>query len=220
MQHMLVGEADRAMHLVCDGGAFGGGLAGADFRGGRFEQHRVVERIAVLDGIGGGAGGGERCRRFAGEPREVLLYGLEFADFALERHAFIGVSDAERQDRFKRAGQLRTAYGRPHQHQRGGIERRRRAGNHFCAIESHRIRAIAGEIFPFAYAAVARFYQSNRGALVAGGQDRNMLRILGERHAAANSAQTAVGVEHNAIARAGGGDRHRAGRRRDIGARQ
>ena len=43
MQHMLVGEADGAMHLMRDGRAFRGGFAGADFRRRRFEQHRVVE---------------------------------------------------------------------------------------------------------------------------------------------------------------------------------
>ena len=45
MQDVLAGEADRAVHLMRDRGAFLRGLGGADFRGGRFEEDRVVERL-------------------------------------------------------------------------------------------------------------------------------------------------------------------------------
>lgn len=38
MQDMLTGEADRAMHLMRDGGSGLGGLAAADFRGRRFQK--------------------------------------------------------------------------------------------------------------------------------------------------------------------------------------
>ena len=43
MQDVLVGEADRAMHLMRDRGAFLRGFGGADLRRRRFEEDRVVE---------------------------------------------------------------------------------------------------------------------------------------------------------------------------------
>ena len=67
----------------------------------------------MRDGVGGGTGGGERRRGLAGEPREVLLHGLEFADRPLEGDALVGVSDAERQDRFQCAGSLDAAHAAP-----------------------------------------------------------------------------------------------------------
>ena len=164
MQNMLVGEADRAMHLVRDGRSFRGGLAGADFRGSRFEQDRVVERGRLRDGVGGRTGGGQRGRGFAGEAREVLLHGLEFSDRPLEGHALIGISHAERQDRLQGAGGLHAAHARAHQHQRGCIEagRRRRAADDFRALEGHAVGSVAGEILSFAHAAVGGLHQSNR----------------------------------------------------------
>ena len=135
MQHVLVGEADRAEHLMRDGRAFRRRFAGTDFCRGGFEHHRVIEGIGVHDGVGGGAGGGERSGSFAGEPREVLLHRLEFADLALEGDALVGVSDAHRQDSLQRAGNLQAAHGRAYQHQRQRIERRRRAADDFRAVE-------------------------------------------------------------------------------------
>ena len=114
MQHVLVGKADGAVHLVRDACAFGGGLAGADFRRCCFEQNRVVESVECRDGVGGGTGGGERGRGFAGKPREVLLHRLEFADGTLEGDALVGVSDAHRQHRFQaRRRSRRCARSRP-----------------------------------------------------------------------------------------------------------
>ena len=65
--------------------------------------------------IGGRTGGGKRGGGFAGKPREILLHGLEFADAALEGHALVGVSDAQRQDCLQRAGDLDAAHDRAHQ---------------------------------------------------------------------------------------------------------
>ena len=95
MQHMFVGEPNCAMDLMSDGRALSGGFSSANFRRRGFKQHRVIECIAVHDGVGGRACGGQRGGGFAGKPREVLLHGLEFPDRALERDAFVFISDTE-----------------------------------------------------------------------------------------------------------------------------
>src|SRR4051794_16544795 len=46
VQDVLVGEADRAVHLMRDSCAGLGGFGGAYFRRGRFEEDCVVERAA------------------------------------------------------------------------------------------------------------------------------------------------------------------------------
>ena len=103
--------------------------AAADFGGGGFQKHRVVERSPCAIVSAAEPETASAAASFAGEPREVLLYRLEFSDLALEGDALIGVGDAERQDRFQRAGGLHAADGRAHQHQRCAVEagRRRRA---------------------------------------------------------------------------------------------
>ena len=58
MQDVLAGEADRAVHLVGDRSALLRGFDRADFRGGGFEEDRVVG----LGGLGLFEGTGARRR--------------------------------------------------------------------------------------------------------------------------------------------------------------
>src|ERR1700691_929205 len=53
MQHVLLCKADRAEDLVRNGGAFGGGFGGADFRRNNFQKYIVIELIGTGEGVGG-----------------------------------------------------------------------------------------------------------------------------------------------------------------------
>jgi len=176
----------------------------------------------LRDRVGGGTGGGERGRDFTGKAREILLYGLKFSDRTPERHALIGVGNAEREKGLQRAGRFDAAHGRAHQHQRRGIEPGWRLGaaNGFGALEGDGARPFTGEIFAVGDTAVGGLDQGNRGALVAIRHHRNVFAVLGEGNAAAKPAQSAVGIERDAVARTGRGDRHCTGRGFDAGARQ
>src|SRR6478672_6361683 len=115
VQRVLLCEADGAQHLMGDGGALGGGLADADLGGSRLEEHGLVERRRIGDGVGGGAGGGDGDGHLAGKPREVVLNGLELGDRTLEGDALVGVGDGQVEDRFERAGHLHSARGSTHE---------------------------------------------------------------------------------------------------------
>ena len=69
----------------------------------------------VGDRVGGRAGSGDRHRHLAGQPREVVLHGLELGDRALEGDALVGVGDGKIEDRLQRARHLHGAHGRAHQ---------------------------------------------------------------------------------------------------------
>ena len=47
-EHVLLGEADGAEHLMRDGRAFGRGFGAADFGGGGFEEQRVVDAPCAI----------------------------------------------------------------------------------------------------------------------------------------------------------------------------
>src|SRR5436305_9510856 len=59
MQDVLDSEADRAVHLMRDGGALFGGFRATDFCRGSLKIDRFIKGRAVGDGISGGACGGE-----------------------------------------------------------------------------------------------------------------------------------------------------------------
>src|SRR3974390_598231 len=84
MQYVVAGETDGTVHLVGDSGTFGGRFTGADLRRRGLEKNRVVEGVAIGDGVGSRARGGESGGGFAGKPSEGLLKGLEFSDRSLE----------------------------------------------------------------------------------------------------------------------------------------
>src|ERR1700730_9147090 len=47
VQDVLLGEADRAVHLMGDGRALLRRFGASDFGGGRFEKHRLVEGVRL-----------------------------------------------------------------------------------------------------------------------------------------------------------------------------
>ncbi len=168
--------------------------------------------------IGGRAGDRERGGHFAGEPRQILLHRLEFSDRPLEGDALIGVGDAEREDRFERAGGLHAAHGRAHQHQRCAVEafRRRRAAQRLDALEGHDVRRIAGRRAAIVNPAI--FGRDQRDGVV--GQHGDVLRIRCERNAERAAAERAIFAECDAVERPGRGDGHGACRRLQSRARQ
>ena len=113
MQDVLLGEADRAEHLMRDGGAFGRGFGAADFRGGRFEENGVVEFAARA----------RSCRRPSRRPRARRRLRRRAAQDSAARPG-ISRSAARRrrarwhsatlsvEDRLQRAGGLHAAHGR------------------------------------------------------------------------------------------------------------
>ncbi len=92
VQDVLLGEADRAVNLMCDRSPLPGGLGGADFCGGGFQENSVVEGRGVGDRIGGRAGRGHRSRNLARKPRQIVLDSLEFGDRPLEGDTLVGVA--------------------------------------------------------------------------------------------------------------------------------
>ena len=74
---MLVGEADRAVHLVGNAGPDLGGLAAANLGRSNLQQRGVIES-GIGDGIGSGSRSGCCRSNLTAEPREAVLDRLEF----------------------------------------------------------------------------------------------------------------------------------------------
>ncbi len=145
VQPMLMGEADRAVHLVGDVAAPARRLAGADL-GDRGGKERIVaggDRIGRV---------GHRHRRggdLLGEQRELLLDRLDLADRAAELHAVIGILRRQGQGGFERARHLGGAADSAQAVDEididGPGQRRHRAGGQ-RQIEAHGVARFAGEI--------------------------------------------------------------------------
>ena len=150
MQHVLLREADGAQHLMRDGGALAWpprrrGSWRRPLRGRRASSNGRLRGIG--DGIGGRAGGGHGDGHLAGEPREVVLHGLELGDRALEGDALVGVGDGEVEDRLQRARHLHGAHGGAHQQQGLLVEAGGRVldGDGRTASKLHRVERIAAD---------------------------------------------------------------------------
>ena len=74
--------------------ALSGNLCGADLGGCSFKENAFVEAFGLRYSVSRRAGNRERGGHLAGEPRQVLLHSLKFANRALECDALISVGDA------------------------------------------------------------------------------------------------------------------------------
>jgi hypothetical protein len=104
---VLLREADRAVHLVGDGGADAGRFARADLRRGHRRANRDRGAAASI-----AASAPRRRGRLPGEHREVLLHRLEAADRAAELHALARVLHARFEHALQGARHLRAAHHR------------------------------------------------------------------------------------------------------------
>src|SRR5712691_9559958 len=160
--------------------------------------------------------------RLAGEAGEIMLHRLELGDRPLEGDALVGIANRERENCLERSRGLNAARRPAHQHQGLLVEAGRRRGNcdRFAALERHAVQSIPGEAATVAQAAGVPVDECDHGARHARRQHRKVPGLFGERNAAGAAAQSAVGMERDAVVGAYGSDRHGSGRRCNPGARE
>jgi hypothetical protein len=222
VQYVLLGKADRSKHLMGDRRPFRRRFGSADLGGCRFQERGVIRDASLRQRVGGGGGHCKRCCDLAGEPRQVLLHRLEFADRPLEGDALVGVGDAQRQYRFQYTGSLDAADRRAHQQQGSLLEMRgrRRAAQRSGTVEGHDVGGVAGEIAVVGQPAILSLDKGYHRLAAAIGKHGDLLRLAGERYADRAAAECAARIERDAFVRTHRSDGHRRQRRFQAGARQ
>ena len=105
---------------------------------------------------------GHRGGDLAGEPRQIVLHGLEFRDRPLEGDALIRIAHGEIEHRLQRASGLYAAHHAAHQHQHGLIDVGARNSNRLHLVERDGVLRFAREIDAIAQPACAGLDQRDR----------------------------------------------------------